>query len=61
MAKQELKDRYGHKIGDIRDKGASKSFTIDSDIKKLLFRKDTYDTFGHKYGSESVIFLAIRR
>lgn len=37
MAKQELKNRYGHKIGEIDDEGgASKSFTIDSDIKKVI-------------------------
>ena len=62
MAKQELKDRYGHKIGEIRDNG-SKQEIYDQYGHKLGYfdGKYTYDNYGHKIGSGNLLTTLLPR
>ena len=62
MAKQELQDRYGHKIGEIRDNG-SKQEIYDQYGHKLGYfdGKYTYDNYGHKIGSGNLLTTLLPR
>ena len=54
--KQELKDRMGHKLGEIRDNG-NKQEIYDRLGHKLGYYdgKNTYDRLGHKIGQGNLL------
>lgn len=56
MAKPELKDRFAHKIGEIRDEGNRQVIYDPFGHKKGLFDGTyTYDTFGHRVGNGNLL------
>lgn len=56
MATQELKDRFGHKIGEIRDEGNRQVIYDRFGHKKGSFDGTyTYDSFGHRVGSGNLL------
>lgn len=56
MARQELKDRFGHKIGEIRDEGNRQMIYDRFDHKKRSFDETyTYDAFRHRVGSGNLL------
>ncbi len=54
--KQELKDRYGHKIGEIRDEGSKQVIYDQYGHQKGYFDgKYTYDAYGHRIGEGNLL------
>lgn len=59
---QILKDKYGHKIGEIRDSGSRQEIYDQYGHKLGYFDgRSTYDQYGHKIGGGNLLATLLPR